>query len=131
VAGRPPKTPLTAAQILAWADEHRGRTGAWPTLTSGPVAGAAGQETWQRLDNALRQGVRGLPGGDSLARLLRRERGMPERRGRAKLNPRRRRRAAELRAAGLTLAQIGKRLGVSAQAIHELLRKAGQEGTRP
>src|SRR5437764_14580924 len=27
--------PLTEAAILAWADEHHQRTGAWPTPTSG------------------------------------------------------------------------------------------------
>jgi hypothetical protein len=65
---------LTVAQILAWADAHHQRRGRWPTQHSGPVTGASGQ-TWKRLDAALRSGSRGLPGGDSLARLLARERG--------------------------------------------------------
>jgi hypothetical protein len=79
-SGRP-RPPLTVAQILAWADDHRARTGAWPGAASGPVAGAAG-ETWAALNVALRLGHRGLPGGDTLARLLTRERGAPPRLGR-------------------------------------------------
>src|SRR5262249_17386401 len=31
--------PLTEKQVLAWADRHRERTGAWPTYRSGPVQG--------------------------------------------------------------------------------------------
>jgi hypothetical protein len=69
------RTPLTAARILAWADAHRARTGGWPTLNSGAVRGARG-ERWRDLDRSLRQGYRGLPGGDSLSRLLARERGV-------------------------------------------------------
>src|SRR5262249_26021345 len=41
----------------------------WPTLKSGPIAEAPG-ETWRRVDAALRHGLRGLPGGNSLAELL-------------------------------------------------------------
>jgi hypothetical protein len=69
-----PKPPLTVAQILAWADGHQARTGRWPTLNSGPVAGAAGP-TWRIVNAALEQGLRGLPGGSSLARLLGERRG--------------------------------------------------------
>ncbi len=65
---------LTVEQILAWADEHRARTGRWPGQASGPVAAAPG-ERWANIDQALWSGRRGLPGGDSLARLLARERG--------------------------------------------------------
>lgn len=61
--------PLTLAQILEWARHHRQRTGAWPSLRSGEIADAPG-ETWAGVDNALRTGRRGLPGGSSLARLL-------------------------------------------------------------
>ena len=60
---------LTEAQILAWADAHHARAGAWPTERSGPVAVAPG-ETWRAIDNALRRGHRGLPGYSTLARLL-------------------------------------------------------------
>jgi hypothetical protein len=66
--------PLTEADILSWADAHHAREGRWPRASSGPVAAAPG-ETWARVDDGLRQGHRGLPGGSSLARLLERERG--------------------------------------------------------
>jgi hypothetical protein len=79
-SGRP-RPPLTVPQILAWADAHRARTGAWPGAASGPVGGAPG-ETWAAVNVALRLGHRGLPGGDTLARLLQRERGAPARLGR-------------------------------------------------
>jgi hypothetical protein len=79
---------LTEGRILAWADAHRRRTGGWPTSKSGPVAGQPG-ETWYKLDLSLRLGCRGLPGGDSLVRLLRRSgRNVPERRGRPRKNSR-------------------------------------------
>jgi hypothetical protein len=65
--GDPPK--LTAEQIVAWADAHRAAHGRWPTNLSGPVLGAPG-ETWAGIGAALREGLRGLAGGTSLARLL-------------------------------------------------------------
>jgi hypothetical protein len=61
--------PLTEGQIVAWAQAHHGRTGGWPYEDSGPVAEAPG-ETWQNMDAALRQGLRGLAGDASLARLI-------------------------------------------------------------
>jgi hypothetical protein len=61
--------PLTEAQVLAWADAYHEQTGRWPTAASGPVRGAPG-ETWRDIGLALRRGRRGLPGGDSLPRLL-------------------------------------------------------------
>jgi hypothetical protein len=61
--------PLTVAQILAWAEAHRGRTGNWPGVLSGPIPEAPG-ENWQAVYHALRQGNRGLPRGSSLRRLL-------------------------------------------------------------
>jgi hypothetical protein len=71
-AGRP---DLRLSRILAWADAHRRRTGAWPTAKSGPIAGAPG-ETWRGMDEALRTNQRGLTGGSSLARLLSEHRGV-------------------------------------------------------
>ena len=62
--------PLTAEQILAWADAHRAATGRWPSPLSGPVLHAEG-EHWGSIDTALREGYRGLPGGQSLGRLIR------------------------------------------------------------
>lgn len=70
---RPP--PLTTAKVLAWADAHRARTGAWPTSTCGAVVDAQ-DETWRAADQALRLGLRGLKGGVSLAQLLSAERGV-------------------------------------------------------
>lgn len=64
---------LTEAEILCWADEHRARTGAWPKYPDGAIGAAAG-ETWSAVETALARGSRGLPGGDSLARLLARRR---------------------------------------------------------
>jgi hypothetical protein len=61
--------PLTEEGIAQWAERHRRTTGILPTDDSGPVTGARG-ETWKNLDQALRLGYRGLPGGDSLAKLL-------------------------------------------------------------
>jgi hypothetical protein len=63
------KPYLTVAQILRWADAHHRQTGQWPSAVAGPVADAPG-ESWQAVNNALHRGLRGLPGGDSLARLL-------------------------------------------------------------
>jgi hypothetical protein len=66
---------LTEGQVLGWAQAHRARTGGWPHLDSGPVGGTHG-ETWANVNLALRQGRRGFPGGDSLARLLARRLGV-------------------------------------------------------
>jgi hypothetical protein len=63
--------PLDAGQILRWADAHFRRTGRWPAATSGPVLDAPG-ESWGAVASALWGGHRGLPGGETLARLLRR-----------------------------------------------------------
>ena len=40
-------------------------------------------------------------------------------------NPQRRRQIAELRAAGLTYEQIGKRLGISHQSVQQALQRTG------
>jgi hypothetical protein len=74
---------LTRRQILAWADAHHRRTGAWPVATSGPIPEPPG-ETWMAVDRALVKGLRQLPGGSSLARLLAADRGV---RNRAALAP--------------------------------------------
>ena len=63
------RSPLTIEQILQWADAHHNRTARRPTCHSGPVAGVA-KESWHAIDEALRVGCRGLPGGMSLAKLL-------------------------------------------------------------
>lgn len=67
--------PLKHRQILAWADSHHERTGDWPNVRSGPVLDAP-VEHWDLIDNALRQGHRGLAGGSSLRQLLVKKRGV-------------------------------------------------------
>jgi hypothetical protein len=74
VRNRKQLPPLTEEQILAWADAHQRRTGSWPTGRSGPIAGTPG-ETWTAVQMALRNGLRGLPGGSSLPLLLAEHRG--------------------------------------------------------
>ncbi len=60
---------LNPDRILAWADAHHAATGEWPTTRSGSVSAAPG-EKWYALNNALRLGSHGLPGGSSLSRLI-------------------------------------------------------------
>jgi hypothetical protein len=67
--------PLTREVILAWADQHRERTGSWPNENSGPVLAAPG-EIWANVNAALREGLRGLPVGSSLALLIAEGRGV-------------------------------------------------------
>lgn len=65
-----PKRPdLTADQILAWADAHHTRTGEWTTRRAGEIPDAPG-ETWGAVEKALGLGLRGLPGGSSLPKLV-------------------------------------------------------------
>jgi len=80
--------PLTVKQILRWADRHRRKTGDWPIAESGQIIGARG-EKWSSVQAALSQGTRDLPGGDSLSRLLGRERGVRNRLDTPKLTVRR------------------------------------------
>ncbi len=75
VPNRKDRPKLTVPQILAWADAHYRRTGDWPRHISGPIADAPG-ETWGAVDTALQSGLRGLPGGSSLYRVLVRHRGI-------------------------------------------------------
>ncbi len=67
---------LTIEQVLAWADAYRAKTGRWPRGRSGQVADAPG-ETWGAVESAVFQGLRGLPGGITLAQLLVERRGAP------------------------------------------------------
>ncbi|HEV3021469.1 MAG TPA: hypothetical protein VGX76_03345 [Pirellulales bacterium] len=75
VRNRAALPPYSLDGILAWADAHRLRSGAWPQSTSGPIVDAPG-ETWTAVDSALGGGLRGLAGGTSLARLLAQHRGV-------------------------------------------------------
>jgi hypothetical protein len=89
-----------------------------------PVAEVPG-ETWKAISAALRSGGRGLPGGDSLARLLRRRGRIGERRGRPP-QVARHFLVRRLRAEGLSLAEIGRRLGISRQAAWEMLKRVSE-----
>jgi hypothetical protein len=61
--------------ILVWMDAYRKQTGVFPKSTSGAVSKSP-SDTWLSIDLALRLGLRGLPGGSSLARLLASRRGV-------------------------------------------------------
>jgi hypothetical protein len=65
--------PLTEKRILAWADAFYAKNGKWPSNDPEPISGT--EENWSAVDQALRVGVRGLPGGSSLAQLLAKRRG--------------------------------------------------------
>ncbi len=60
---------LTDAMILQWCDCYMRQHGEWPTKRSGPISDALG-DTWRSIDDSLRCGYRGMPGGSSLAKLL-------------------------------------------------------------
>ena len=68
------KRPLTIEQILAWADAHHRRTGEWPNKRSGRIRGTK-DENWLALEGCLYLGLRGLPGGLTLHKLLLKYRG--------------------------------------------------------
>jgi hypothetical protein len=87
VRNRTSVPPLRVKQILAWARAHRRRTGQWPNKNSGPIRGVRG-ETWMRVHTALLAGLRGLPGGSSLCRLLAGLRGRERQGGRPGREPR-------------------------------------------
>jgi DNA-binding CsgD family transcriptional regulator len=92
--------------------------------------GDAPGETWSAIQDALLRGGRGLPGGDTLFRLLARERGVarPRRRRPKRVALARRREAVLLSGQGLSRKEIGARLGVTPQAVGHMLRRAGQKG---
>lgn len=69
------RNPLTVEQVLAWADSWKERLGRWPTASCGRIPQSR-KDNWHRVDSALRLGLRGLPGGSSLARLLDKRRGV-------------------------------------------------------
>jgi len=63
------KTALVLGQIKHWGRSFRKRHGCWPGPVNEAVREAPG-ETWGKIDQALRQGYRGLPGGSSLGALF-------------------------------------------------------------
>lgn len=60
---------LSQEMILEWADAYNKRMGRYPSMTSGEIPESAG-DTWAIVNDALRMGYLGLPGGVSLAKLL-------------------------------------------------------------
>ena len=76
--------PLTVKTILRWADQYHRLHGKWPEVKSGRAPGRP--ESWASIDNSLRQGLRTLPAGGSLAKLLAKKRGAWNRKGRPKLS---------------------------------------------
>jgi hypothetical protein len=64
---KPPK--LTSEEIIGWVEDHKKRTGEWPSIRSGEVLNQP-EENWASISQALRVGIRGLPKGSSLAKLL-------------------------------------------------------------
>jgi hypothetical protein len=69
--------PLTEPAILAWADAYFTACRAWPTCRCPEQAiPDSGGERWFNVDQALRKGLRGLPGGSSLPKLLAKYRGV-------------------------------------------------------
>ena len=71
-----PRCPtLTIDGILGWADAHRAATGRWPNRKSGRVRDAPFDVLWKTVNSALCQGHRGLPGAQSLCKLLDEHRG--------------------------------------------------------
>ncbi len=55
---------------MEWAKAHYASTGRWPSTQDGTVSQSP-EETWSAIAQAIRHGYRGLPGGSSLAKLLR------------------------------------------------------------
>jgi hypothetical protein len=126
--GSRPAPPLTEALILAWADAYHARIGFRPHYRAGTLSLPKG-ESWRAVNSALQHGSRGLPGGVTLRQLLSRNRPhMGDRpRGRRR-DQGQRARVAELRGQGLSLAEIGARLGVSRQAVSAMLQRIGAKG---
>ena len=81
-----PRTILYFSQVLASANAHHKRTGKWPGQSSGRVHENR-EEKWTNIDQALRNGFRGFPGGYSLAQLLTDRRGVRNRLRLPKLTP--------------------------------------------
>lgn len=64
------KKQTSEAEIVCLAKNHFTSNGYWPNKQSGPVHDGHPGDTWRNYDYSLREGLRGLPGGSSLAKLL-------------------------------------------------------------
>jgi hypothetical protein len=71
---------LSIKQILAWLDDFHERTGRWPMRKDHRlrIPGGLG-DTWCAITLALQKGLRSLPGGSSLAKLVAEQRGAKHR----------------------------------------------------
>ena len=67
--------PIRVEEILAWADAHRAAHGTLPTREAGEIPQSG--DTWSAINRCLQYGFRGLPGGSTLIRLLKKHRGLP------------------------------------------------------
>jgi hypothetical protein len=76
-ASRRGQARLSEEQILVWTEAYFAAHGRWPTSRSGPITGT--RETWHGVDIALSRGLRGLPGGVSLAGFVSRSHGVRSR----------------------------------------------------
>lgn len=70
------KPDLTYDGIVLLARTHLRITGSRPTKRSGHVMFGDPEDTWSGYDQSLRRGLRGLPGGTSLANLIENELGL-------------------------------------------------------
>ncbi len=67
--------PIRVEEILAWADAHRAAHRTLPTREAGEIPQSG--DTWSAINRCLQYGFRGLPGGSTLIRLLKKHRGLP------------------------------------------------------
>lgn len=65
----PTNGDLSICKIFEWADQHYRQLGKWPSARSRVVSDAP-HERWSTIDEALRLGSHGLPGGLSLSKLF-------------------------------------------------------------
>jgi hypothetical protein len=72
--GRDGRKNLSLDEVLKAADAYRMAAGRWPTVRSGVIPELPG-ETWGTIQRALVLGLRGLPGGTSVATILAQHRG--------------------------------------------------------
>jgi len=66
---------LTIENILLWSDRHFELHGRYPEMRDEKID-MVPNETWSAVNRALRDGTRGLPGGSTLAQLLKVERNL-------------------------------------------------------
>ncbi|MDO8565192.1 MAG: DEAD/DEAH box helicase family protein [bacterium] len=68
VRNRSNSPKLTIRKIIKWANQHHRKTSEWPNESSGYISKTG--DNWSAVSMALRVGLRGLPSGSSLAKLL-------------------------------------------------------------